>query len=111
MAEIAAAAVRLARGDKPRDIAVEPTPAVPPVEDGMSACSSMQAAGAVCGPPISSARSPSRTSNPSSPDEGLAGEGGDAAEVTQLTLSGVARPHPFSEGAARRCLESYELQR
>jgi ATP-dependent RNA helicase DeaD len=35
MAEIAAAAVRLARADKPLDVAVEPTPAAPQVEDGM----------------------------------------------------------------------------
>jgi ATP-dependent RNA helicase DeaD len=35
MAEIAAAAARLARADKPLDVAVEPTPAAPPVEDGM----------------------------------------------------------------------------
>jgi ATP-dependent RNA helicase DeaD len=35
MAEIAAAAARLARGDKPLDVAVEPTPAAPPAEDGM----------------------------------------------------------------------------
>jgi ATP-dependent RNA helicase DeaD len=35
MAEIAAAAARLARGDKPLDIAVEPAAAGPPPEDGM----------------------------------------------------------------------------
>jgi ATP-dependent RNA helicase DeaD len=35
MAEIAAAAARLARGDKPLHVAVEPTPTAPPVEDGM----------------------------------------------------------------------------
>jgi ATP-dependent RNA helicase DeaD len=35
MAEIAAAAARLARGDKPLDIAMEPPAAGPPPEDGM----------------------------------------------------------------------------
>jgi ATP-dependent RNA helicase DeaD len=35
MAEIAAAAARLARGDRPLDVAVEPSAAGPPPEDGM----------------------------------------------------------------------------
>jgi ATP-dependent RNA helicase DeaD len=36
MSEIAAAAARLARGDKPLDVAVEPTTAMPPAGDGMT---------------------------------------------------------------------------
>jgi ATP-dependent RNA helicase DeaD len=35
MAEVAAAAARLARGEKPLEVTVEPTPPAPPVEDGM----------------------------------------------------------------------------
>jgi ATP-dependent RNA helicase DeaD len=35
MAQIAAAAARLARGDKPLEVAVEPTSAAPPAEEGM----------------------------------------------------------------------------